>query len=229
MTRISNLLLACVLCLGLVSCAADEAIEEGTDCDETCPVGAQKVAAKSADGTCGADGSFNKSGEVTAAGECSGHGECQVICLFPKCEEGQSLIITATEYKCEGSGDPCSGVDCDGHGDCQVVFDAPECQCEAGYDASGIHCVENTGPAVYTLTPPTAKVGEMATFIVTGENLPMTMAATVDKCDALSFTKRGEAEQEFVCTPSEGGVAARKLYTQPQGDLLYEDEVMFEE
>lgn len=228
MKGVWNMLLIVTLACGIWACSADAAIEEGTDCDETCPVGATKLSAKSADGSCGADGSFNKSGEATAAGECSGHGDCQVVCLFPDCAEGQSLIITASEYLCEGSGDPCSGVDCDGNGDCQVVFDAPECICDEGFEASGLHCTEMTGPVVYTLTPPTATVGELTTFLVTGENLPMTMDADVENCEALSFTKRGKEEQEFVCTPSAAGTAARKLYVEPQGDLLYEDEVMFQ-
>ena len=81
-----------VLTFALVafSCSADKAIEEGTDCDQKCPVGAQMVFAKEATGSCGADGKYTALGDVEASGQCQGMGECQVICTYPKCGSKQT-------------------------------------------------------------------------------------------------------------------------------------------
>ncbi|MCD6497990.1 MAG: heparinase II/III family protein [Deltaproteobacteria bacterium] len=39
--------------------------------------------------------------------------------------------------------DSCEGVDCSGHGTCEVQDGAAQCQCESGYHADGLSCIEN--------------------------------------------------------------------------------------
>lgn len=132
----------------LTSCAADEAIKAGTSCDESCPVGAQKVSAKEARGSCGGDGTFNpETFEVGAGGQCVGSGECQVVCLYPKCGDGQTLVITAEEFRCEAGLDPCARVDCSGHGRCRNNNGQAQCICDRGYEADGLACVPLDGDA----------------------------------------------------------------------------------
>ena len=78
------------------SCTPNAAIEAGTDCDEHCPVGAERISAKEASGSCGLDGSYNPfTDAVSIGGTCVGTGKCQVVCLYPECGEGKTLVITA--------------------------------------------------------------------------------------------------------------------------------------
>ncbi len=122
------------------SCAASDAIEKGTNCNETCPIGASKVSRKEADGSCSASGDFNPTTNAgSVAGKCTGHGECEVVCMFPTCAEGKNLIITATEFRCES--DPCYKQDCGGHGRCRTENGQPQCVCDAKYWADGMVCV----------------------------------------------------------------------------------------
>ncbi len=215
------------LCLTAASCTADEAIKAGTDCDQTCPVGAQISLAKEASGTCGANGSYTAAGEVTASGTCKGSGECQVVCTYPKCGENQTLVISATEFRCEAASALCAKVDCDGHGECRVVNDAAQCSCDDGYVANGAHCDPETQPVVQTISPNSAIVGKETTFTVSGQNLPNALYAKVDNCPGLSFVSRTATVQEFVCTPSAAGVALRQLYALEGGAKLFQDEATF--
>jgi formylglycine-generating enzyme required for sulfatase activity len=142
---IAHLPLLLALVLFLLSCAADKAIEEGTDCDETCPVGAQKVSAKEAHGSCGGDGSFNPTSlDVSAGGQCVGSGECQVVCMYPQCNDGQTLVITADAFRCEAGLDPCVRVDCSNNGRCRNNNGQAQCICNEGFEADGLECVPNT-------------------------------------------------------------------------------------
>ncbi len=127
--------------LSLVGCTSNKATEEGTDCDNTCPVGAVPSTTKEAEGTCGVDGNFKKTDlQTEVSGQCVGSGECQVVCLFPVCLATQTLKITATEWLCSG-GDPCDAVECSGHGYCRNNNGQPQCKCDAGYNEDGLACV----------------------------------------------------------------------------------------
>ena len=44
-----------------------------------------------------------------------------------------------------GTGDPCEGVTCSNHGTCTVSQGQASCDCEAGYHADGLACVQDTG------------------------------------------------------------------------------------
>lgn len=225
--HVTTTVLTSALFIFAFACTGNEAIEKGTDCDEACPVGAQKISSKSAGGTCGADGSYTATGSAEVSGTCSGEGECQVVCVYPNCSEDQTLVITEEEYRCEASIDPCEDVDCDGHGSCQIVYDAPTCVCEEGYVSTGIHCQPETDPVVHTVTPASAFVGQKTFFTITGENLPDTIHAEVDNCTGLAFTAKNATQVEFVCTPSDPGVAQRRVYVSDGGEKLYEDQSMF--
>ena len=227
-TETLGLLLWIVVALPVWGCSSDEAVDAGTDCDQVCPVGAQKMVSLEADGSCGADGSYSVTGATAVSGACFGHGECQVICLYPECSEGNTLVITKDEYRCEAvKTDPCDGVDCDDHGTCMVVYDAPVCFCDEGYKANGTHCPKDEEPVVLTVTPPQAVVGLEQEFLVKGLNLPDTLAAEVDKCEGLSFTMRSDTEQRFVCTPQVPGVTHRRFYQDTEGIKIYNDEASF--
>lgn len=210
-----------------VSCSADEAIKAGTDCNQECPVGAQMSFAKEASGTCGADGSYTAAGEVTASGTCKGSGECQVVCTYPKCGANQTLVISATEFRCEAASDLCAEIDCDGHGECRIVNDAALCSCDAGYVANGAHCDPETQPVVETISPNTALVAKETTFTISGQNLPNTLYVKVEKCEGLSFVSRTAQVQEFVCTPTAPGVGLRQVYALEGGAKLFQDEATF--
>lgn len=216
--------------VGLVAlgagCAADKAIEEGTDCDQECPVGAQVQLAKEASGSCGADGSYKELGAVEASGKCSGSGECQVVCMYPKCGVTQTLKITRDAFICEATSDKCATVDCDGHGDCRVVNDAAVCECDVGYETNGIHCDPVQKPVVSIITPSTAKVGVETSFTIVGQRMPDTIVVEVEQCTGLAFTFRSAETQVFVCTPEIERVAAHKVLAE-DGSKLYEDEVTF--
>lgn len=148
MVRCVQVLGLCVIG-ALVGCTADEAIKAGTSCDETCPVGASKTSAKSAQGSCGADGKFVPEGyEVEASGECVGSGECQVVCLYPVCADDKTLVITADEFRCEAGLDPCAKVDCSGHGRCRNNNGQAQCVCDDGYVDDGLVCVPDLTPDV---------------------------------------------------------------------------------
>lgn len=137
----SRLFLSLLVMLSVSGCTSDKATEEGTDCSNTCPVGAVPTTAKEAEGTCGVDGSFKKTDlQTEVSGQCVGSGECQVVCLFPVCDAGKTLKITATEWLCFG-GDPCLAVTCSGQGYCRNNNGAAECKCDAGYVADGLMCV----------------------------------------------------------------------------------------
>ncbi len=128
----------------LSGCASSDAIEAGTDCDEQCPVGAQRISAKAASGSCGGDGSFNPvDSSVSGGGTCVGSGECQVVCLYPDCSDGQTLVITETEFRCEASdeADPCKDVTCSGHGRCRNNNGQAQCVCDEGYYDDGLECI----------------------------------------------------------------------------------------
>ena len=138
---------------------ASDAIEAGTDCNEECPVGAQKISSKNASGSCGADGDYfadvenggtGGGGGLSASGQCVGEGECQVVCLYPECSENQTLVITKDEFRCEAAeGTSCDGVDCSSHGYCRVINDAAECVCDDGYYAEGLECLSDDGFTCY--------------------------------------------------------------------------------
>ena len=138
---------------------ASDAIESGTDCNEECPVGAQKISAKNASGSCGAEGDYfadvddagtSGGGGLSASGQCVGEGECQVVCLYPECSENQTLVITADEFRCEAAeGTSCEGVECSSHGYCRVINDAAECVCDDGYYAEGLECLPDDGFTCY--------------------------------------------------------------------------------
>ena len=219
--------LAAIAILNLVACSSEsnKAIDEGTQCNEECPVGAQRISMKSADGSCGADGSYSSLGSASAGGTCVGHGECQVVCTYPLCGDTQTLVINQDEFRCEAQDQgPCKNVDCDGFGQCQVVYDAAQCICQDGYRTLGLHCVKDEQPLVYTVTPNKTVVGETAVFTVEGAYLSQTLAAQVENCDELEFTKRGETQQEFTCIPQTPGFAQRTLFAEPGGDELYADQ-----
>lgn len=130
-----------------VACVSDKAIEEGTDCGEECPVGAQKELAKKASGSCGANGLFTAAGDTKASGTCEGTGECQIVCRYPECPEGQSLEITAESFKClVNSSDPCASVTCSGHGRCRNNNGQAQCICDLGYYDDGAQCIEGANP-----------------------------------------------------------------------------------
>ena len=132
--------------LFLLSCSADEAIKAGTDCDESCPVGAQRISAKAASGSCSGDGSFNPTdGSASGGGQCVGTGECQVVCLYPSCDDSQTLVISETEFRCEASAGPCEDVDCSGHGRCRNNNGQAQCVCDSDYEADGLECVPSDG------------------------------------------------------------------------------------
>lgn len=122
-------------------CSANEAIEAGTSCEETCPVGAQKISAKEASGSCGANGSYSPEGAAEGGGSCVGTGECQVVCLYPTCGADQTLVISATEFRCEAGGNPCVADACSGHGRCRNENGAAQCVCDPGFIADGLQCV----------------------------------------------------------------------------------------
>ncbi len=283
------------------ACTADKAIEEGTDCEQTCPVGAMMEFAKEASGTCGADGSYQELGKVSASGQCKGSGECQVVCkypecgegktlvisedeylckasldpcgdakcpvgaqltqlsmlagtcsadgsftpeggtsptgrceesgecqfvcVYPKCESNQTLVITETEFRCEASDSPCAGITCSGHGECRIVDDAPVCDCEEGYVANGAYCDPPPAPVLTSIEPDFATIGVRTRFTIIGTNLPMTLSAEVAQCSDLAFREgRTASQQEFDCTPAAPPTSAakRSIYSEP-GVALYSD------
>lgn len=208
------------------ACTADEAIKAGTDCKQECPVGAQMQVAKEASGSCGADGTYKELGEVSASGSCQGSGECQVVCKYPTCSDKQTLVISKDEFRCEAV-TGCADVTCDGHGGCRIVNDAPVCDCDEGFISNGTHCDPAPVPVVSMVQPSTATVGVLATFTVVGEHLPDTLDVTLPDCSGLAFTVRGETAQVFTCTPTKEGVVARKVFDEPEGTMLFEDEATF--
>ncbi len=141
--HLNRILFATALFAG--GCSANEAIKAGTSCDESCPVGAQKVSAKDATGSCGANGSYSPEGEAEGGGSCVGTGECQVVCLFPACAANQTLVISSTEFRCE-AGDPCVAETCSGHGRCRTENRAAQCVCDPGYVSDGLDCVAGVAP-----------------------------------------------------------------------------------
>ena len=50
-------------------------------------------------------------------------------------------LLTACGGK-SGDSDPCEGVNCSGHGTCMVVGGSAACDCDPGYKAVGLSCVE---------------------------------------------------------------------------------------
>lgn len=144
----SSLLVVGLAILTFFACGEDDnPIDAGTDCSETCPVGASKTSAQEAMGSCGADGSFNPTTtEISAGGQCFGEGKCQVVCLYPECAAEQTLVITASEYRCEAADETsCEGVVCSDHGYCRIVNGAAECVCDDGYVAEGLACLPEEG------------------------------------------------------------------------------------
>ena len=222
------LLIPALLSMLACSSPADESVTEGTSCDEQCPVGAQKVSMKSADGSCSADGSYSTTmGSVS--GQCAGYGECQVACIYPECSDNKILIITDTEFRCEvADTGPCKDVDCSGHGECQVVFDAVQCICEQGFKPLGAYCVVEDSPIVFTVSPTSATVGEKEYFTVEGAYLPDTLEVVLENCPDAAFTKHNETQAEFVCTPDAPGVSKRQILVNAGGDVLYQDEAVFD-
>ena len=220
-------LLLALASLFVLSCTAEKAIEEGTSCEEECPVGGEMVSTKEAGGACGADGSYHLEGTVEASGECKGTGSCEVVCLFPECEGDKTLVITADEYRCEGYANPCDNEDCDGHGTCKIVNDAPTCDCDPGYDAAGLHCEAPEDPVVISVTPNKGIVDADAVFTVSGQYLPLTLAADVENCEGVSFTDRTDTEQIFTCVPTLPGTMIRQIFITQGGAKIYEDEAIF--
>ena len=104
--------------------------------------------------------------------------------------------------------DVCEGVDC-GNGTCVDVGDQASCDCDAGYHADGLTCVEdataNTAP-VFTSTPPT----DATEMVVTGYALSCSDADgddlhffvdTADTCDGtLVYSDDGTGGYTFLVT-----------------------------
>ncbi|MFO7564020.1 MAG: hypothetical protein R6X02_15345 [Enhygromyxa sp.] len=68
----------------------------------------------------------------------------------------------------DGEPDPCAGVDCSGHGSCFENDGAAACNCDSGYLADGIECIECSAinPQGFNITVPS--IGVSGTVSITG-------------------------------------------------------------
>jgi hypothetical protein len=144
--------LALILAACAVACGGsnDKSIEEGTSCDEQCPVGANRFSAKSAAGSCDAGGNYLPiTGSAEIGGKCVGSGNCQVVCEYPACAAGQTLKITEDAFTCEagGGGGPTCDDWCAKDALCNgtaTYADEAACAeaCDAGFGPSKIACAD---------------------------------------------------------------------------------------
>ncbi|MBU1218548.1 hypothetical protein KKF34_03995 [Myxococcota bacterium] len=87
--------------------------------------------------------------------------------------------------------DVCENVDCGEHGQCAVVNNAASCDCDTGYHADGLTCVEdggNTAPAFTSTPTQDATAGELYSYSIAcsdtdGDTLTLSIG-TSDTCDA---------------------------------------------
>ena len=70
---------------------------------------------------------------------------CKGCPCYPNetCDAG--LVCNASNICEEETSNPCEGVTCSGHGTCEVVGDQATCNCDSGYHAQGLNCMEDTG------------------------------------------------------------------------------------
>jgi Cadherin-like domain len=87
--------------------------------------------------------------------------------------------------------DPCASIDCGDNGECVVVNDIAGCECDTGYYADGLACVENnTAPAITSL--PATEQGEWGksdsfTVVTTEANSGDTLSYSLSD-NSCSFT-----------------------------------------
>ena len=61
--------------------------------------------------------------------------------------------------------------------------------------------VNAASPTVSRVSPTTVTLNQLTTFIVTGTDMPGTLAFWIAECDGVTNTLRGSMEQRFQCTP----------------------------
>ena len=146
------------LCEGL-ECGPDGC---GGDCG-TCPLAAPQCNAQGLcevecipdceERECGADGCGGDCGTCPEiAPLCNALGKCDMEC-DPNCDGkdcgddgcGGTCGACSDGLVCEGGvciDQPCDGVDCSGHGECVADGEDEACDCDPGYFAEGLECLE---------------------------------------------------------------------------------------
>jgi hypothetical protein len=96
-----------------------------------------------------------------------------------------------------------------------------DCTVTASFAAISNISVVSTDPG-FTNPGVTPKVGQMAYFKVTGNNLPGTLVLEVDSCDSMTRTFINASEAHFQCTPIVlGGTKSIAVKNKIGGQLLY--------
>jgi hypothetical protein len=118
-----------VVCLGLAACTHADAPSDDPAPGQTlaCPDGLTRCGELCADvqqdrDHCGSCANACLGGEACVAGS------CEDSAGDPPGEDPPA--------------DSCDGVACDGHGSCVMVDQTPTCECESGYYANGLSCVD---------------------------------------------------------------------------------------
>ncbi len=66
----------------------------------------------------------------TTSGRCATNDDCY-----------NNKICNESHY-CINETNPCDGITCSSHGDCEVINNSPVCNCDEGFEADGLNCVE---------------------------------------------------------------------------------------
>ena len=129
----------------------DGRCNEDSDCvgSETCDKTTHNCVGPCTGVDCGGHGECKEGGYGSGSG--SGDYESGIYC---DCDEGYVQAMDGDEPTCidenekpdddtDGVEGPCDGVECSNHGDCVVTDGKAECDCDKGYEAKGLECVED--------------------------------------------------------------------------------------